>query len=505
MKQGKFPKCNFKNITILFLVLSAISLVMSRAFFMNPDSDMWWMMATGRYIIENHSFPQINPFVIHDDFQIIIQQWLLAVVNYTMYSSFGKAGLVFLSVMVYFTMIYLLWKYTGLFSCSIYERVAAVVIVGLIGTFYITTRPTIFTICILLLQQIAVLKYEQSKKHRWLCVLPFLSLIEINIHASIWPFFFVLLLPHIVPWVFTTKQNLLKQAKEKLIYLLPITVSILVGFINPYGIKGMTYLFLSYNSSQLFQIISELQEPGILSTNGISVIATIILLVLYLNKEKSNVKGYKVYMAAGTVILASMHLRNKWFILFGLVTLICSMNYTETIARWIKITLLTPKDKNKLPKSKKKEMAELIISAVAYTITLIVFTLLLYEPLKNTFNPQPVAAVEYLNGNTKPEEVIIYTPFNVGGYLEWSGYKVYMDARPELYAKKVNKKEDVAAEYMKVYEGNADYGAFIDKYNFTHLLVEKDGIFRFYMQWIQDADYHIVAEDKFYILYERNE
>ena len=41
---------------------------------LNPNNDMWWMIATGRYIVENKSIPSINPFVIHDKYSIIIQQ-----------------------------------------------------------------------------------------------------------------------------------------------------------------------------------------------------------------------------------------------------------------------------------------------------------------------------------------------------------------------------------------------------------------------------------------------
>ena len=80
-----------------------------------------------------------------------------------------------------------------------------------------------------------------------------------------------------------------------------------------------------------------------------------------------------------------------------------------------------------------------------------------------------------------------------------------MDARPELFAKKINGKEDVAKEYLKVYEGNADYASFTEKYGFTHLLLEKNGIFYYYMKRNEDTNYHVVAEDKYYILYELNE
>lgn len=505
MRKRKLPKANLKNLTFLFLILFAISLAINRAYFLNPDTDMWWMMATGRYIIENHTIPQINPFVIHEGYEIIIQQWLLAITNYTIYSAFGKTGLFLFAAVAYTLMLFLVIRYIRFFTESKYEKTAAVLIAGFLGTFFITTRPAILTISILLAQQIAILKYKQGKSKLWIWLLPVLSLIEINIHASIWPFFFILLLPHAVPWVFTTKEKIFKQVKDSKALLLPAIISLLIGLCNPYGIKGMAYLFLSYNSSDLFQVISELQEPAIISTSGIFIILTILLLADYFKTNKEDVEGYKIYMAAGTIILSSMHFRNMWFIIFGLIPLLCSTSYIEIGIQKIKKSLHNRKKTSKPKKihSKTHDRIELTLSAILYTITLGLILSIIFTPLKEEMNPQPQIAVDYLNKHTTPEEVIIFTPFNLGGYLEWNGYKVYMDARPELFAKKINKKDDTAKEYFFVYEGNIDYKQFIDKYKFTHLLIEKESIFYQYMRWSDITDYKIVVEDNNFALYEK--
>ena len=57
------------------------------------DSDSYFLMATGRYIVENGEVPKINPFVIHSDLAIIVQQWIIDVINYLLYDNFGINGM----------------------------------------------------------------------------------------------------------------------------------------------------------------------------------------------------------------------------------------------------------------------------------------------------------------------------------------------------------------------------------------------------------------------------
>ena len=59
----------------------------------NPDPDMYFLAATGRYIVENRVVPIINPFTIHDGLKIIVQQWIIDIVNYLIYDHFGNIGI----------------------------------------------------------------------------------------------------------------------------------------------------------------------------------------------------------------------------------------------------------------------------------------------------------------------------------------------------------------------------------------------------------------------------
>jgi len=84
---------------------------------LNPDSDMTWLVATGRYITEN-GFPKVNPFIWHEDYRIVIENWIPAIINFEIYKM-GYCGLYLYSFIVYILQVIVLNIYYKLFNdCS---------------------------------------------------------------------------------------------------------------------------------------------------------------------------------------------------------------------------------------------------------------------------------------------------------------------------------------------------------------------------------------------------
>lgn len=460
----------------------------------NPDNDMWWMMATGRYILENKEIPTTNPFVIHKEFGMIVQQWLLAVINFLLYNTAGKWGLVGFSIVSFGCNMFLMWKFTGYYTTKKKNRLIALFIGMLLCGTYLNTRPTQLTIGILLIEQIAILKWKETKECKYLWIIPFLSIIEINLHAALWPYLFIMALPHLVPDILgQSKENIFTQIKDKKALFLPLIATFFSGFFNPNGINGVFYLTKSYNSGEVFQYISEMQSPAIWSVFGIGIIGAVLLFAAYLSKtQRKNRDISVIYMFAGVILLAMMHLRNMWTLLFGILPVLCLL-LSENVLKEI------PNKEEKTTPF--RERAEFVFSIVAFVLILVAEILLLKDVYVEKDSTLPIAAADYLDQKEETENIILYTTFNTGGYMEWRGYKVYVDARPELFQKKINGKEDIADEYMTVERGTADYKAFLNKYQFTHMLVDKNSFLDMYLQ-ITD-NYKIVCQDENYLLYEK--
>lgn len=109
---------------------------------LNPNNDMWWMIATGRYIVENKSIPSINPFVIHDKYSIIIQQWITAIFNYLIYEYFGNWGFICVSILITVISIILTYAYISNFTQNSSIKVILTFCAGFIYSMFAVTRPT---------------------------------------------------------------------------------------------------------------------------------------------------------------------------------------------------------------------------------------------------------------------------------------------------------------------------------------------------------------------------
>ena len=82
------------------------------------------------------------------------------------------------------------------------------------------------------------------------------------------------------------------------------------------------------------------------------------------------------------------------------------------------------------------------------------------------------------------KDVKIYSDFNMGAFLEFNGFNSYIDARPELYSKKINGKEDIYNEFIELsLLDNFDYNGFINKYSFKYLLTEDGSKLSFYLNY----------------------
>ena len=75
----------------------------------------------------------------------------------------------------------------------------------------------------------------------------------------------------------------------------------------------------------------------------------------------------------------------------------------------------------------------------------------------------------------KRKEMRVYTGYNDGGYMEFRGYRPYLDPRAEVFLESNNGKEDVLLEWMNVKDGEEKRKEFLEKYNFDYIVVRGEG------------------------------
>ena len=271
-----------------------------------------------------------------------------------------------------------------------------------------------------------------------------------------WFLQFVFLLPFIVNGI-NIKGITIKKIKLKPILIVAI-VMFLAGFINPYGYEAITFIFKSYGIEEINKSIIEMSPASVDYYFWNFCLYGMFLLILVLNYNKKVKLDIRFMLfIIGTFLLAAMHRKCIIYFLFWLGYAASNIKFkinikNKYVIRLINVTMITA------------STALLII--VIPTTTLLVKN---YE--MDIVDIDPI--VKYITKNYDKDKVILYTDFNQGGYVEYYGLKTYIDPRAEVFVKKFNGKEDIFAESRKMfnYSDGFDFDKFVEKYNFTHLIV----------------------------------
>ena len=447
-----------KNNYIFILLLIPLIFTVSRIRVL--DNDTWWLLNTGKYIWNNGLF-HVDPFTIHEGLHVVVQQWLFTFILWGIYHNLGKTFL-FLTMFIY-TIIIIIFYYKLCLLVSKNRNISVIltILFLLLFNYFLTMRPQIITYLCLIIELYTLEKYVQDNNYKKLYILPLISLILINMHASMWIMQFLIIGPFIINTMIPKKYRIDTYNLKPLIFI--TIIMFLVGFINPYGYESVFYLYYSYGYKLINTNIQEMFLPTF-DVIQVKINILIILIFLFFNnyvkKFKLDIRHY--ILISGLLLLAFMHY--KGIIYFYIV----SFYIFAYCLREVKIKLNIKKIHNKyfsfINIIMKEVIACFIIFVSIFSFIYTIRTINYENDYKETF--------DYLLKNYSNENIILYSNFVNGGYAEYRGVKTYIDPRAEVFLKKMNRKNDILDEYYNLNKENID--TFINKYNFTHLLVDSN-------------------------------
>mgnify|MGYP006918633247 FL=1 len=468
-----------KQIKVLFFILL---LIFTYNCFSNAEvfnNDTWFLFSHGRYILEN-GFPTIEPFTMHENLSFVMQQWLSAVIFYLTYSFLGKIGLAALVAFIFFVSLCTIYKTCKLITeHNEYLSMIITIICAIILPVFFAGRPQIFSYLSFLLLFFFLENYIQKKDLRYLIPLPIISLLLINLHASMWGLLFCFVLPYIIEGIYFWFK------KQDAYYLKPLIIvtiiMFLAGFINPYGIDAMTYVFKSYGVYGINNFVFEMMVPNITKDYGKVAYLTIFAVLLILSIKKK-IKIRYFFLVLGATYLALSAWRN-----YPLFLIICFIPLTYSL----KEAFLNIKNISLSTKQFALCVSVLILIGITFVIT---------SPLISINKEIEVkSATNYLLKHALKNSSTIYSNQLDGGYLEYYGFKPYIDNRAEVFLKANNQEKDIFKEYYNVQKGYLLPSEFLKTYNFTYLVVSKKDII--YQEMKENNKYKLVYKDKYRYIY----
>lgn len=442
------------------------------------ETDFYFLLATGRELW--NGFPHEEFLSMHEGLHYVSQQWLFAAALYRVYDLFGFAGCYVLVGVL-----------RGLTQTTVYLLVLKITrgnyifstasgLLSLIpGAMFLCARP--FTAsALLLVLTVCVLELYTCGRKWTLCFLPVISIALINIHASMWPMMFVLMLPYLVESLpFPNLWFLLFKKRNQVPLLMTAVIAALCGFINPYGLENILYLTYSYGDSRVNSTILEMQPTTITSLSGVMTFLLFLIGVWALFRVRKTYVRY-VGLFLGTALLAFMHGRGLLLFLYiGIIAIAPAF-------RWNKSSI-------KIDPPKHFVMIKVLF--------LVLFILVIARKDVIGEKEDYQKAVDYICQQEDSKNAPIFIGYAEGGYAEWKGLTPYIDPRAEVYLKGMNQKEDILYEYFDVFYGKADTEAFLDKYEFQYVML-KEGTPMYY-DIIKDTDYKVIHKNREYIVYKK--
>ena len=506
------------------------------------DNDCWFLLNHGRYILE-YGIPHIEPFTIHVNFSFVIQQWLTSIIFWKIYQYFGADGLIFLLYPIAVLNIYAIYRL--FLSVSEGKRDTAMILAGGVGLIicllFIRTRPQIFSTMVFVFEVMGLEFIRKDGKKKYLLVFPVLSVLLINLHAAMWPMMLILLLPFFLDHLerYDVKGYFIKDNKLSLYYLAVISISIvLAGFINPYGLDAMTYVFRSYGYDMISNLVGEMKPITVRSGVGMAAQLMFFLVIAVYVRHKLAIRHWLITL--GTMVMAMSSIRSLYlFLAVGIYPLAYiyrdwqGFSWDESTSRDLRLRKLlilmisgvfiwTVAHKWEYVCTAFESLGTIFISVVVislivflnaewkygrlhlvkdvflrcgYVSTIFVVCFFILFTVGNKMLdakelPGSARAVDYLLEHEQREDVRLWTSYNEGPYPEFCGLRCFIDARAEVFLLSNNKQRDVFYEYYSLETGRTDYRTFLSWYDFNYILVSKSDIMYTYLP--SDENYELV-------------
>ena len=404
------------------------------------DTDMYFLIATGKEIVEN-GIPHTNVWTVNMSDGFVAQQWLYAVIVYAVnqFDYIGRFLFIVAELILLGLLFYHFFKLKGISKGL--TTVSFVIMILFSQPYMLNIRPELITIILLLTECIALEHYMISNKAGWLILLPVSMLLEMNLHASMWPIHYAILLAYFVPAFYIGRDNndkykLYKKWRQVLPFILVMTG---IMFVNPYGIDGVMYIIRSLKADPFSLMnVMECVPAYIFSEVGACIILNIaILAVLIVKKLHSSTA---VNITLGFSFMMAYTIRHIMFEPIVLTFILANlMDYVSTI-------------KIDWKKDAVNGILPLLIAVDLYFLSAGVSSLFTLSDVQSgeDITSGLAAIVDYIDDSVEPSDHV-FTGFNTGAYLEYRGIRnVYIDARPELYMTEFIGKEktDILSEYV---------------------------------------------------------
>jgi len=457
------------------------------------DTDTWWHLRAGQWIVEHRAVPTVDPFShTRAGAEWQYPGWLIEVPMYWLFTNFGFAGLnLFTAVCVTLTFlfVYLCCEGPPLLKAFVLVLAAAA------SAIYWSARPQIVSfllagVCAYLLH----LQRWRGVNRLWLLV-PLMALWA-NAHGGFAIGFILIALTlagqvlSFVGMVFTAERADAKRAHygignteygirgnveaQGLAWLAGMGLACaLAVMLNPAGPAMLLYPFKTISIGVLRGFIQEWQTPDFhrIEAQPFLWLLWVVLAAIGFSRRRVNLTD--LLLVTGVAYLGFLAWRNV-----ALLAIVAPPVITRhLVAGWADIRERLATGGWRLAAARSAPEGRLALNwALLAVIALAALLKALYflQPSVNEAEiarSAPVGAAEYVRRERPPGK--LFNSYNFGAYLAWAlypDYPVYVDGRTDLYD------DAFLREYLTVSFARPGYQAVLDRYGVNLVIVEANSL-----------------------------
>ena len=433
------------------------------------DSDTWWHLRAGEWILEARAVPQTDSFSytrLGADWRY--PGWLVQAPMALIYRWFGAGGLnLWTALMATLAFIFIWRRLSG----GVFLRAFVTILAAAAAGIYWAARPYLVTFLLtaVFLWILEGYRWDQpdgvtGKKRLWW--LPVLMIVWANSHGGFITGFILLGV-----YGLSGLKDLLvaRTALRESKFLRLVWVGawmILAVCLNPSGPVMLLYPFKTVSIGALGQYIQEWQPPDFHSAQVQPFVWLLLGLIGSLGISRRRIALSDFLLVAGFAYLSFNAARN--IALFALAApLVITRHAAPVMESLARISGL--RSGSAIPNRRMQRLNWAILGLIVLAVLIKTATAISAEAnLTEIRKTMPVEAVNFIRSTRPPGR--LFNSYNWGGYLLWElpEYPVFIDGRTDLYD------DEMVEEWLRVVRAETGWQTTLDQWDVRLVLVEAE-------------------------------
>jgi hypothetical protein len=427
---------SFRALVLLIVVLGVSAMAARPAF----DSDTWWHLRAGQWIVDQRQVPRSDPFSsTMRGGPWAYPGWLAQVVMLGFYRLGGLPGLTLFSAILVGAAFLFLWP---LLEGPLILRAAVTLLAAATSAVYWAARPHIASFALAAFFLWALEQRRRGARRRIVWLLPLAMALWVNLHGG-FAIGFILILMYLGGMLLDFVVQAIRrkgapavawEERRRDIAVLGgvFLVCLLAAAVNPHGPAILAYPLKTVSIPVLQGHIQEWQPPDLRSPQLYPFLAMLLVLLVALGASRRAAATTELITVAGWTALALLAVRNVP--VFALVA-------APAIARHLSAALQTTPAGKAAGGDRLERRSLNTVLAAGLVLVILAWLAVQLSPKRNQAYLQaqvPLAAVAALR-QADPSGNLL-NDYNWGGYVLWDlfpSYATFVDGRTDVFSSQV--------------------------------------------------------------------